>query len=70
MKTFEELQFHIYCDRLVERVQQLKERDLSDEADLERALDESRQLLGAMAHCRHVLKQIEAGQEELELQLA
>ena len=70
MKTFEDIQFHIYCDRLAERVQQLKEYDLSDDADRARALEESRQLLGAVAHCRHLLKQIEAGHEALELQLA
>lgn len=70
MKTLENIQFDIYCDRLVERVERLRHLDLADEDDLTRALEESRQLMGAVAHCRHLLKQIEACHEGLELQAA
>ena len=57
-------------DGLVERMQQLKELDLTNEAHLQQALDESQRLLGAIAHCRHLLTQVEPRSEEFHLHAA
>ena len=59
MKTVKSKQIDTYWDGLVERMQRLKKLDLSNEAHLEEALEESQRLLGAIAHCRHMLTQIE-----------
>ena len=55
---------------LVERMQSLKKLDLSNEADLEAALDESQRLLGAIAHCRHMLMQVEPRRPEVHRRAA
>ncbi len=44
---------------LTERLEHLKTLDLSDASDLEQALAESQRLMGAIAHCRHRMMQIE-----------
>ena len=65
MKTVKSNQINTYWDGLVERMQRLKKLDLSNETDLEEALDESQRLLGAIAHCRHLLMQVEPQHEAL-----
>ncbi len=70
MKTLKINQIDACWEGLVERMQSLKELDLSNEADLEAALDESQRLLGAIAHCRHMLMQVEPQPEELHLRAA
>jgi hypothetical protein len=59
MKPIKIKQIDTCWEGLVERVERLKTLDISDEADLEKALDESQRLLGAIAHCRHLLMQVE-----------
>ena len=59
MKTIAVNQIDTCWEGLAERVERLKTLDISDEADLEKALDESQRLLGAIAHCRHLLMQVE-----------
>lgn len=49
---------------LADRFQRLKHLDLSVEDDLEQALEESQRLLGAIAHCRHLMVQARLSQEE------
>lgn len=66
MNTVKSNQIDTYWDGLVERMQRLKKLDLSNEADLEEALDESQRLLGAIAHCRHMLMQFEPQHQELQ----
>ncbi len=66
MKTVKSNQIDTYWDGLVERMQHLKTLDLSNEADLEEALDESQRLLGAIAHCRHMLMQVEPQHKGLQ----
>lgn len=66
MKTVKSNQINTYWDGLVERMQRLKKLDLSNEADLEEALDESQRLLGAIAHCRHMLTQVESQRKALQ----
>ena len=66
MKTVKSNQIDTYWDGLVERMQRLKALDLSNEADLEEALEESQRLLGAIAHCRHLLMQVEPQHEGLQ----
>ena len=57
-------------ERLAARMEHLKTLDLSDEADLEQALAESQRLLGAIAHCRHLLMQVEAEQKMMSRRAA
>ena len=70
MKTVKINQIDTCWDGLVERMQSLKKLDLSNEADLEAALDESQRLLGAIAHYRHMLMQVEPQREEFHLRAA
>ncbi|MFB3132057.1 MAG: hypothetical protein ACE10K_06015 [Rhodothermales bacterium] len=70
MESMKFNQIDAYWDGLVERMQQLKELDLANEAQLQQALDESQRLLGAIAHCRHLLTQVEPRSEELHLHAA
>ena len=70
MKTLKINQIDACWEGLVERMQSLMKLDLSNEADLEAALDESQRLLGAIAHCRHMLMQVEPQSEELHLRAA
>ena len=70
MKTQKINQIDTCWEGLVERMQSLMKLDLSNEADLEAALDESQRLLGAIAHCRHMLMQVEPQGEELHLRAA
>ena len=66
MKTMKINQIDTCWEGLVERMQSLKKLDLSNEADLEAALEESQRLLGAIAHCRHMLMQVEPQHEGLQ----
>ncbi len=66
MNTVKINQIDTYWEGLVERMQSLKKLDLSNEADLEAALDESQRLLGAIAHCRHMLMQVEPTHKGLQ----
>ena len=59
-------QIDAYWEGLVDRVQGLKKLDLSVEENLEQALDESQRLLGAIAHCRHLLVQVQMGNDGLQ----
>ena len=70
MKTVKVNKIDTYWDGLVERMQSLKQLDLSNEADLEKALDESQRLLGAIAHCRHMLMQVEPVHEGIHRRAA
>ena len=70
MKTVKINQIDTYWEGLVERMQSLKKLDLSNEADLEAALEESQRLLGAIAHCRHMLMQVEPKREALHRRAA
>jgi len=63
MQTLTKNQLDACWTGLAERVQRLKQLDLSDENDLECALDESQRLLGAIAHCRHLLLQVDPRRE-------
>ena len=56
-------QIDAYWEGLADRVQGLKQLDLSVEDNLEQALEESQRLLGAIAHCRHLLVQVQTGNE-------
>ena len=56
-------QIDAYWEGLADRVQDLKQLDLSIEDNLELALEESQHLLGAIAHCRHLLVQVQTGNE-------
>ena len=66
MNTVKINQIDTYWEGLVERMKSLKELDLSNEADLEAALAESQRLLGAIAHCRHMLMQVEPTHKGLQ----
>ena len=66
MKTVKINQIDTCWEGLVERMQSLKKLDLSNEADLEAALEESQRLLGAIAHCRHMLMQVESTHKRLQ----
>ena len=70
MNTVKINQIDTYWEGLVERMQSLKKLDLSNEADLEAALDESQRLLGAIAHCRHMLMQVEPQRNEFHRRAA
>ncbi len=63
MKSMKFNQIDAYWEGLADRVQGLKQLDLSIEDDLELALEESQRLLGAIAHCRHLLVQVHTGNE-------
>lgn len=63
-------QIDAYWEGLVDRVQGLKKLDLSVEENLEQALDESQRLLGAIAHCRHLLVQVQMGNDGLQRRAA
>ncbi len=67
MESMKFNEINAYWDGLIERMQQLKELDLTNEAQLQQALDESQRLLGAIAHFRHLLTQVEPLSEELYL---
>jgi hypothetical protein len=41
-----------YLDRVVTHIEQIRQLDLSMEADLQRALDQSRQIMGTLAMYR------------------
>ena len=56
-------EMHPYWEGLADRVQGLKQLDLSIQDNLEQALEESQRLLGAIAHCRHLLVQVQTGNE-------
>ena len=64
MKSMKFNQIDAYWEGLADRVQGLKQLDLSVEDNLEQALEESQRLLGAIAHCRHLLVQVQTGNEE------
>ena len=64
MKTIKFNQIDAYWEGLANRVQDLKQLDLSIEDNLELALEESQRLLGAIAHCRHLLVQVQTDSEE------
>ena len=64
MKTITANHLDPYWEGLARRVERLKRLDLTVEADLEEALDESQRLLGAIAHCRHLLGQVEPHPDE------
>ena len=70
MESMKFNEINAYWDGLIERMQQLKELDLANEAQLQQALDESQRLLGAIAHFRHLLTQVEPRIEELHLHAA
>ncbi len=57
------LQLDVDLDRVMHRLRHLQQLDLSVEANLQQALDESLQLLGAIALYRHSLREIEACKE-------
>ena len=63
-------QIDAYWEGLVDRVQGLKTLDLSVEENLEQALEESQRLLGAIAHCRHLLVQVQMGNDGLQRRAA
>ncbi len=63
MKSMNFNQIDAYWEGLADRVQGLKQLDLSIEDNLELALEESQRLLGAIAHCRHLLVQVQTGNE-------
>ncbi len=64
MKSMKFNQIDAYWEGLADRVQDLKQLDLSVEDNLEQALEESQWLLGAIAHCRHLLVQVQTDNEE------
>ncbi len=64
MKSMNFNQIDAYWEGLADRVQGLKQLDLSIEDNLELALEESQRLLGAIAHCRHLLVQVRTDNEE------
>ena len=70
MNTVKINQIDTYWEGLVKRMQSLKKLDLSNQEDLEAALDESQRLLGAIAHCRHLLTQFESQREALDRRAA
>ena len=63
MKSMKINQIDAYWEGLADRVQGLKKLDLSVEDNLEQALEESQRLLGAIAHCRHLLVQVQMGSD-------
>ena len=52
------LQLDVDLDRVMHRIRHLRQLDLSVESNLQQALDESLQLLGAIALYRHSLREI------------
>ena len=63
MESMKFSQIDAYWEGLADRMQGLKQLDLSVEDNLEQALEESQRLLGAIAHCRHLLVQVQMGNE-------
>ena len=64
MKTLEIDRLDACWDGVIDRVSGLKKLDLSDETDLEQALEESQRLMGAIAHYRHLLMKVEPCSED------
>ena len=53
-------QLDTYLDRIVNTIQHLRQIDFSDEAAVEQAMEQSRQVMGALAMYRHQLRNAEA----------
>ena len=58
MYPLNELQLADQLDKIVDRIQQIRGLDLSSTADLERALEETQDTLGALALYRRRLNRI------------
>jgi len=53
-------QLDAYLDRVVNHIEQLRHLDLTDEDAVEQAMNQSRQVMGALAMYRHQLRHAEA----------
>ena len=60
MNAHSDNQLDTYLDRVVNHIQQLRQLDLSDEAAVEQAMNQSQQVMGALAMYRHQLRHAEA----------
>ncbi len=54
-----EIQLDSYLDRVVNHIQQLRQIDFSDEAAVAQAMNQSQQVMGALAMYRHQLRNVE-----------
>ncbi len=59
MNARSENQLDAYLDRVVSHIQQLRQLDLSDDAAVELAMNQSQQVIGALAMYRHQLRHTE-----------
>lgn len=56
MHATPDIRFAAHLDRLADRIEHLRELDLALEDELQQALDESRDALGALTHYRRLLR--------------
>ncbi len=59
MNTLTENQLDTYLDSVVNRAEQLRQRNLFTDAERQHALEEIQDLQGALAMCRGLLRRIE-----------
>lgn len=70
MCTHTDTRLDACLDSLVDHIDHLRTLDLTTEADLEQALDETRQMLGAVVMYRSLVQRCEAEEDAYPLRLA
>ena len=60
MNAHSDTQLDAYLDRVVDHIQQLRQLDFTDEDAVEQAMNQSQQVMGALAMYRHQLRHAEA----------
>ena len=70
MRTHTDTRLDACLDSIADHIEHLRTLDLMAEADLEQALDETRQMLGAVVMYRSLVQRCEAEPQTYPLRLA
>ena len=70
MNAHTDTQLDTYLDRIVNHIQQLRHLDLTTEAAVEQAMNQSQQVMGTLAMFRRQLQRVEPNTVPMMLQAA